>query len=348
MNAAIFAFTERGKATARRIAGILDIRARYAPARLSGEDFSAYTGALPEFAGRVLDRDALVFVGAAGIAVRAIAPHVASKRTDPAVLCVDEAGQFVIPILSGHIGGANRLARLLAEALGAVPVITTATDVNGRFSVDAWAAEQGMAITSMALAKRVSAEILVRDIPFFTDAPRPRRLAEGLVWADSGKLGVCVSTRDIRPFDDTLLLAPRALRLGIGCRRGAPEGAIGAAVERVFSENHLRLEAVRAAASIDVKADEAGLTAYCRKMGWPVAFYSATQLSAVPGRFTPSVFVQNTVGVDNVCERAAAAEGGRIIVKKTALDGVTVAVAEQEWGVDFGEDSRGGHRPRRL
>ena len=114
-------------------------------------------------------------------------------------------------------------------------MITTATDVNGRFSVDAWATEHGMAITSMALAKRVSAEILTGDIPFYTDGTRPGALANGLVWGDGGDLGVCVSVRDLKPFRETLLLVPGALRLGIGCRRGTarrpssggPEGAVG-------------------------------------------------------------------------------------------------------------------------
>ena len=337
MRAAIFAFTERGKATACRVAAQLTGEiALYAPARLAGEGFETYTGALPEFVGTAFDRDALIFVGATGIAIRAVAPHVASKRSDPAVIGMDEAARFVIPLLSGHIGGANALARRLAEALDATAVITTATDVNGRFSVDAWATVHGMAITSMALAKRVSAEILTGDIPFYTDGTRPGALANGLVWGDGGDLGVCVSVLDIKPFWDTLLLAPRALRLGIGCRRGTAEEAVEAAVKKVLSENSLRIEAVAGAASIDVKADEAGLLECCRKHGWPVAFYSAAQLNAVAGSFSKSEFVKNTVGVDNVCERAAAASGGRIIVQKTALNGVTVAVAEEKWGIEFG------------
>ena len=337
MRAAVFAFTERGKVAARRVAMQLsgDI-ALYAPARLAGEGFDAYGGALPEFVGTVFDRDALIFVGATGIAIRAVAPHVVSKQNDPAVIGMDEAARFVIPLLSGHIGGANALARQLAEALDATPVITTATDVNGRFSVDAWATAHNMAIISMALAKRVSARILTGDIPFYTDGMRPEALANGLYWSDSGDLGVCVSVHDIRPFKDTLLLVPAALRLGIGCRRGTAEEAVEAAVRKVLSENRLRFEAVAGAASIDVKADETGLLECCRNHGWPVAFYSAAQLNAVGGSFSKSEFVKNTVGVDNVCERAAAAAGGGIIVPKTALNGVTVAVAEEKWGIEFG------------
>lgn len=337
MNAVLFAFTQRGKATARRIDEALGGGcALRCPARLAGDGFDAYAGGLPEYTGGVFDKDALIFVGAAGIAVRAIAPHAASKRSDPAVLCVDEAAQFVIPLLSGHIGGANALARRLASALHATAVITTATDVNGRFSVDAWAAEHGLAIISMALAKRVSAEILTHDVPFWSDADRPGRLPEGLIWADAGPLGICVSVRDLKPFEDTLLLVPRALHLGLGCRRGTPAEAVAAAIRKALSENNLRAEAVAEVASIDVKADEAGLVACCEAHGWPTAFYSADRLNAVPGAFSKSEFVRSTVGVDNVCERAAAAQGGRLIVRKTALNGVTVAVAEMKWGIEFG------------
>ena len=337
MRGAVFAFTERGKATARRVADHLDGEIDlYAPARLAGEGFATYEGSLPGFVGGLFDREALIFVGAAGIALRAVAPYVASKKSDPAVLCMDEAARYVIPLLSGHIGGANALARRLAAALDATPVITTATDVNGRFSVDTWATEQGMAITSMVLAKRVSAEILVRDVPFWSDADRPDTLAGGLVWSDSGELGICASVHDVKPFDDTLLLVPRVLHIGVGCRRGTPAEAIEAAILKILAEYKLRPEAVARVASIDVKANEAGLLECCRSHGWPIRFYSAAQLNAVQGSFSKSEFVKNTVGVDNVCERAAAASGGEIIVKKTDINGVTAAVAEMKWGIEFG------------
>ena len=336
MNALIFAFTRRGIDTARRVREAVGGEIRV-PRRLEAGDCPAYAGSLSDCVGAGFDRDALVFVGAAGIAVRAVAPFVSDKLSDPAVLCLDERGQFVVPLLSGHIGGANRLARQIASALGATPVITTATDVNGRFSVDAWASERGFAISDMALAKRVSAEILTREIPFCADGPVSGELPDGLVPGDSGPLGICASTRRLQPFDATLLLAPKALRVGIGCRRGTPREAIDARIEAVFAANGLNIEAVGAVATIDRKGDEPGLVDCCRDRGWPLKLYTAEQLEAVPGAFSDSEFVRAAVGVGNVCERAALAEGGRLVVPKTAGDGVTVAVAEMKWGIDFGE-----------
>ena len=147
MKLAVFAFSRRGRDTARRclaaLAGPRDEYRAYASESWAGEGFSPIRPPLADFTAPVFAwADAMVFVGACGIAVRAIAPHVRDKGTDPAVLAVDELGQFVIPLLSGHIGGANRLAVRLAEAVGATAVVTTATDVNRRFSVDEWSARQ--------------------------------------------------------------------------------------------------------------------------------------------------------------------------------------------------------------
>ena len=334
MNAVIFAFTENGVATARRVRGAIGGRI-VAPARLAGGDVEGYEGALSDAVGGAFDSDALVFVSAAGIAVRAVAPHAADKRSDPAVLCLDERARFVIPLLSGHIGGANRLARTLADALGAMPVVTTATDVNGRFAVDAWAAERGLSITDMALAKAVSAAILTRDVPFCADVGFSDELPAGLTRGESGPLGVCVSPRDRRPFDETLLLVPRALSVGVGCKKGTPAEAIGALIDGVLAAHDLRIEAVARVNTIDVKRGEPGLISLCAARRWPLAFYSAGQLAAVPGAFEESEFVREAVGVGNVCERAALAEGGRLIAPKSAGNGVTVAVAELEWGIDF-------------
>lgn len=337
MKTAVFAFSRQGCATARRAAAALGAEALYAPERLAAEGFAPIAPPLADFAGKVFRQvDAMVFVGACGIAVRAIAPHVRDKRTDPAVLAVDETARFVIPLLSGHIGGANALARRLGEALGAVPVVTTATDVNGRFSVDTWAAEQGLFIDGMAQAKAVSAAILDGPVPLASDFPILGGLPSGVTLGEAGPVGICVSWRQRRPFGQTLLLAPPVVRLGIGCRRGTGPEAIGALVDRVLEDAGIHPAAVRCAASIDLKRDEPGLLAFCRERGWPVEFFPAKELEQVEGDFNPSDFVKSVTGVDNVCERAALLGAERLLVKKAAGHGVTVAAALEHWEVRFG------------
>lgn len=279
--------------------------------------------------------DALIFICAVGIAVREIAPHVKDKTKDPAVLATDDRGQYVIPLLSGHIGGANALAKRVAALIGAIPVITTATDVNGKFSCDAWATEHGCAISSMQLAKEVSSAILTRDIPLASEFPLPEPLPDGLFRSGTGDLGVYIGVKTASPFAETLRLLPRIVTLGIGCRRDTPEETISEAVTAVLEGNGIDVRAVCRIASIDVKKDEAGLLACARKLGVPTVFYSAEKLRAVPGTFEKSEFVKQTVGVGNVCERAAVSAGGKLIIPKTALNGVTVAAAVEDWSVTF-------------
>ncbi len=290
------------------------------------------------------EADALIFVGACGIAVRHIAPFVSDKTKDPAVICVDELGKFAISLLSGHIGGANRLAQAIAEGIGATPVITTATDINGRFSVDVWAAENGFAIDNMKLAKEVSAAVLEGEVPFATELEIKGDMPSGIVSGGSagsdgngerGGLGIFAGYHVKLPFERTLRLIPGCLSLGIGCRKGTPKEKIEKAVLKVFADEGLDIRAIDGVYSIDIKSDEQGLIEFCGDMKLPLKFYSADELSAVSGDFSQSDFVKSVTGVDNVCERAALASSDRIIVKKTALDGVTVAVGVKNKEVQF-------------
>ena len=331
MRAAVLSFSEQGAKTAARVAEALSGEyevERYAP-----------RGNLTPLTAELFQKcDALVFVGACGIAVRAIAPCVAAKTSDPAVLVLDELAGHVISLLSGHIGGANALCWKLAAALESEAVITTATDVNKRFSVDAWAARQGLKISSMELAKLYSVAILKRDLPFASDLPVDGQTPGGVYFADSGALGAAVTYRAVEPFRKTLLLIPPVLYVGIGCKRGTPKERIAAAVDRAFSENALQFDAVAGFASIDVKSDEAGLLAFADEWERKISFYSAEELRAAPGEFSASAFVAGAVGVDNVCERAAvlaAGEGARLLVRKTSQNGVTVAVALENRRLTF-------------
>ena len=149
-------------------------------------------------------------------------------------------------------------------------------------------------------------------------------------------MGIYLTATNAEPFENTLRLIPKVLHLGIGCRRGTEKEAIERAVTQVFKENGLDFRAVQSAASIDLKKDEEGLLSFCEEQTIPIRFYSAAELEAVPGEFTPSPFVQQVTGVDNVCERAALVGADTILVKKTACHGVTVAVARKKWEVHFG------------
>ena len=338
MNAALFAYSRRGCATARRVMEALGgytVQA-YTMERFEETGFSPIRRPARDFYGPIFaDVQAMIFVSSVGLAVREIAPHLKSKATDPAVLVLDELGQYVIPVLSGHIGGANELAKELAVSLGAQAVITTATDINGRFSVDAWAAKNGCAITSLPVAKAVSAAVLEGDVPLTCDFPVVTDLPRGIVSGAAGALGVYIGVYEKTPFARTLRLIPRIVHLGIGCRKGTGEEAIRAAVDAALAEHGVDKRAVKCAASIDLKAQEAGLLAYCWAEGLPIEFYTAEELRAVRGEFTPSEFVKSVTGVDNVCERAALRNAETLLIKKTARDGVTVAAAAEHWEVRF-------------
>ena len=282
------------------------------------------------------EADALVFVCASGIAVRAVAPHVKDKRTDPAVLVLDEGGTFVIPLLSGHLGGANALAEALAKQLGATPVLTTATDVNGLFAVDVFAKANDLYIEDMALAKAVSAALLAGEkVGFRSDLPVEGALPAGLT-AGEADLGILVSAADEKPFPRTLRLIPRRYTAGLGCRRGKSEEELEAFLMENLARCGVGVYELKALASIDLKKDEPGLVSLAGKLAVPFLTYSAEELQQVSGDFTPSAFVKETTGVDSVCERAAVlASGGQLIERKVAENGMTFALAKQEEAIRF-------------
>ena len=253
--------------------------------------------------------DALLFIGACGIAVRAIAPLIRDKATDPAVVVMDEMGRHVIPILSGHMGGANDLALLIAQKTGAAPVITTATDVRGIPAIDSWAMAHDCAIQNPSAIKAVSAAAL-----------------------DGQRIGVAITEREIEPpFPATLFLRPRTLSLGVGCKKGIDPDLFEKTALAFLCRCGVSLLAVKSLATIDLKKEEPALTRFCRKYRLPLQAYPASALKKVPGIFAHSDFVERTVGVDNVCERAAVkASGGVLLAGKTAAAGVTLALAGEE------------------
>ena len=323
---AYLAFTAKGLALAQKLAAAYPgsvTRCGHEAGQVHLADWTAR-----QFAGS----DALVFVGAVGIAVRAIAPHCQSKAQDPAVVVLDECGRFAVPILSGHLGGANDLARALAAVCGAVPVITTATDANGVFAVDEWAKHQNCTVLEPERIKLVSGALLAgKTVQFASDWPIAGAPPDGITAGDAPDFALTLC-----PAGDALHLVPRIGVLGVGCKRGTSAETLAEAFAAFCAQNRLAPQCITAAASIDLKQNEAGLLAFCRGCGWPVQFFTAEQLRAAPGSFTPSAFVQSVTGVDNVCERSAVlAAGGTLVFHKYAHTGVTFALAVRPYAPDW-------------
>ncbi|MFI3312906.1 MAG: cobalamin biosynthesis protein [Eubacteriales bacterium] len=282
------------------------------------------------------DSTALIFVGATGIAVRAIAPHLKSKTTDPAVLVLDDCGKFCISLVSGHLGGANALCRAVADWIGATAVITTATDNNGVFAVDTWAKSQGMKIMNPEAIKNVSSKLLAGEtIRVKSDFPVAGSLPKGLILTTEKPFDLEIS---IKKYNNTasLRLLPPVCALGVGCRKYTELSQLEEAFSKIMGKSHLDEASVFGAFSIDLKAEEAGLLDFCASRNLPFVTYSAGALNRAEGNFTASAFVQKTTGTDNVCERSAVlGSQGRLISKKNAGNGVTMAIAIRDFTVQF-------------
>ena len=282
--------------------------------------------------------DAIVFIGAIGIAVRYIAPYIRSKAVDPAVIGMDEHGRWAVALLSGHIGGANALTARIAERMGSEAVITTATDINGKFSVDTFATVNGLRIMGLRTAQDVSVRVLAGEFVGFTsEIPVLGDIPGGLTPADSGEFGVSISA-DIEkePFDTTMRLVPMDTILGVGCRRDTDPQRMREFVSGVLAEDGIPAQRIGAVCSVDIKRNEAAILELAKGYRVPAMFYTPEELMELEGDFTGSDFVRSVTSVDCVCERSALRPyGGEIVRRKTAKDGMTVAVCRRPMELRF-------------
>ncbi len=276
--------------------------------------------------------DAIVAFLAAGATVRLIAPLLTSKTADPAVVCVDENLRYAVPVLGAHQAGGNDLARRVAAVLGAEPVVTTASDAAGGAGLDDFGADLGFTVAPGSDLAAVGAAILSGDRVTFTTGrqwPVPA-LPPNVVRTDRPEPGVpavVVTDQKIHPAERVAIFHPPSLRVGVGASRGAPAEEIGQLIDDVLAELGVSHKSVRHLATVDAKADEAGLLAAAAGRGWPVVTFPASRLAAVPVPH-PSEVVRRAVGTPSVAEAAVLLEpGAELLAAKRASAHATVAVA---------------------
>lgn len=280
--------------------------------------------------------DCLIWIMASGIVVRSIAPLLQHKASDPAVLVMDECGQFVISLLSGHLGRANDDAHKIAVLLGAEPVITTATDVTGSLAVDTLAIKLDCAIDDLGSAKRVTAEI-VNGSQVGLAAPWPlgislpgniKQVQPGDDLRGCSGLIVISETPPVAEHTNQVWLIPRRIVAGVGCRRGKDSAEIFGAICAAMDEAGLDLRTLSSLASVDLKADEVGLIATAQLLNVPFHIVSRDDINRLDVEFSKSEFVNAAIGVAGVCEPVALlCSGGQLILPKRSDNGVTVALA---------------------
>lgn len=357
---AVFALTPQAKAVR---AALLN-RARYSP-----DDGYWFAAEWPEVE-RVFECcDGMIFIMAAGIVVRKLAPLIRHKTADPAVVVIDQNGRYAISLLSGHIGGANQLAHTAADRLNAGgyacdPVITTGTDAADVTAFDVFAAQNDLIIENIADLKYISSAMIAGDLvqvavdgrlsDCFSPPAVLRAFSNPAPVGDAFDGRVAVRVEDWAPgvpgvlvtawradalFEPSeapqaprLWLRPKQLYVGVGCRRGTDPVHLDAFFNAVFDALRLTPAAVAGVATIDIKADEPAIRQLADRLNCPLCVFSPAELLPCEDGLTVSDFVRQTVGVGAVSAPAAirASDGGRLLLEKACRAGMTLSVAKKE------------------
>lgn len=291
----------------------------------------------------------LVCIMALGIVVRTLAPVLQNKETDSAVVVLDEAGKFVISVLGGHAGGANRLATEIASAIGATAVITTASDVLQVPAVDLIGRQWGWKIERRENLTRVAAAVVQgQPVAVYQDAgrrdwwqpfgPWPHHFERLTAWPTktSSTALLVISDRVVpQPPADleqaTLVYRPPSLTVGVGCRRGVSREEVEGCVNELFAHHRLSPVCITALASATLKKHEQGLVDFAEQREIPFLTYAPDKLAIVGPVPTPSEKVRSKIGIAGVCEPAAMLAAGvrELVVTKTVFRRLTLAVARR-------------------
>ncbi|MFD2212530.1 cobalt-precorrin 5A hydrolase [Metabacillus endolithicus] len=290
----------------------------------------------------------IIMIISLGAVVRMIAPILKDKKTDPAVVVIDDKGNHVISVLSGHLGGANELTREVAELLKATPVITTASDVQKTIPVDLFGSRFGWVWESAEKLTPVSASVVNEEHvaivqesgekewwTYDTPLPETLKIYQNIQDAISSKpqAALVVTHRNLTEAESVILqngvlYRPKVLVLGIGCNRGTSKEEIEQVIEETLQELQFSLKSVKAICSIDLKKDEQGIIDVAQKHQWEFTCYSAEELNSVQIEL-PSETVYKFTGAYGVSEPAARLYSGAssLSLTKKKSGNVTISVA---------------------
>lgn len=360
---AIFSLTRRGAELAARISGSIPGSVCFCNGRYALPGMTAFERMTEEFPGAWNDFGSIICIMSCGIVVRQVAPLLKSKTVDPAVVVLDEDGRFAISLVSGHLGGANELARRVAQITGGQAVVTTASDIQGKPAIDLLAQKAGLLIENPEMLSTIAAAVLderplwifdpegillrhlseehgfdilpsvrtadVIEADASGDRARkwPEEVMQSFDLMQSGP-GIWVSEFAMPPGIDGLKLRPETLVIGVGCNRGTSCEEIVRFVAGILDDYGLSSFSIKNFASLDVKSDERGLLDAAEVFKRPISFFTREEVAgvAVPN---PSRIVARHIGAESVCEASAlwSARSRKLLVPKRKAGNCTMAIA---------------------
>lgn len=336
MKIVCFSFTEEGGALGDRIVNLSKgekskyIVHHFTNSQVEGGVKTLLNNAWEEY-------DGLIFISATGIAVRMISPYIKNKALDPAVVVIDDLGMFSISLISGHLGGANELAQYLANQIGAIPVITTASDNRGIESIDIFAKKNNYHMEDMESVKDITSMMVkgktigfysevdtvinYNNIVIIKDLKNIDTKIDGIILVTSGK----INNLNI-PYT---ILRPKNINIGIGCRKGVEGNRIIEAVNNILEINKLSGKSIKSIGTVEVKKDEVGILDTAKHFDSMLKIFTIKEIEEVEHKFDKSEFVKDTIGVYSVSEPCAYLLGGEIVSKKSKHNGITISVTKE-------------------
>lgn len=322
MKLAVVTVTEKGVRNGLKIQEKIDCDVFTISKFMKDKTFLIENGLQNFFEKNILKYNTFLFITASGIAVRTIAPFIKSKDKDPAVLTMDEEGNFIISLLSGHLGGANEAAKILGEITGAVPVISTASDVSGKIAVDTIAVKINGKLESLESAKKVTSLIVAgKEVCIKVPENMENENTEGVILISN------------RKNIEIAKIIPQNIVVGIGCKKNKEAEKIINAVKDSFEKLSLCEESIRIFATVDIKENEAGIIGTAEYFGKELKIISHEEIKKIENNFETSQFVKKSIGVGAVsapCAFVAGKGRGKFLAEKLKYEGITISIFEEE------------------
>lgn len=334
MNVACLSFTDKGKLLGKKLESMKSHK--YKIDHYVNRDVK---GGIKEVLKSIWHRyEGVIFISATGIAVRMSAPFIEHKTIDPALVVIDDLGKFSISLLSGHIGGANDLAKDMASLIGAIPVITTATDNRGIESIDIFAKKNDYYIEDISSVTSITSMMVnKKNIGLYTENNKVINYDNLTIIRDLDNINheikglvIVSSQKDIKNINiPYTILRPKNINVGIGCRKGIEGKFIIESIKEQFNKLKISTESIKSIGTVEVKKHEKGIIEASKYFSCPLKILSIEEIKSVEDKFSKSQFVKDTIGVYSVSEPVAYLLGGSIISGKSKHNGITICISKE-------------------